>query len=259
MLDRTKTAVAQYLDIPTIVSIASANGVDAVHPVRACAAVPAAGPAGRPGAHAPCARPRATDSCPRTPILRRRARTRGSRSWGPPWRTFARSRTRRRRGVWPSAAASQSCRDRTVRNSRRAWQLCSPPSARPRATHPPPAGPVQTVADAKAFARAAGYPVIIKAAMGGGGRGMRVARTEEELEREFGVARAEAEKAFGDGTVVRPHHAHPLVAGLSAHTATPNPTHRDPYHTALRPSSWRSTCSTRGTSRCRCWATRRAM
>jgi acetyl-CoA carboxylase biotin carboxylase subunit len=54
---------------------------------------------------------------------------------------------------------------------------------------------------AVAFARHLGYPVIIKAAAGGGGRGMRVARTEEEFKRLFAVARREARQAFGSDRV----------------------------------------------------------
>ncbi len=50
-------------------------------------------------------------------------------------------------------------------------------------------------------ARKIGFPVIIKAAAGGGGRGMRVVRDEAGLEQEFNEARNEAENAFGDGTV----------------------------------------------------------
>ena len=52
-----------------------------------------------------------------------------------------------------------------------------------------------------AFARKAGYPVILKASAGGGGRGMRVARDERELSGAFETARAEAEKAFGNAEV----------------------------------------------------------
>jgi acetyl-CoA carboxylase biotin carboxylase subunit len=50
-------------------------------------------------------------------------------------------------------------------------------------------------------AQSIGYPVIIKAAAGGGGRGMRVARNEPSLLAGFHAARSEAEAAFGDGTV----------------------------------------------------------
>ncbi len=46
-----------------------------------------------------------------------------------------------------------------------------------------------------------GYPVIIKAVAGGGGRGMRVAHNDISLRTAFGAARAEAEAAFGDGSV----------------------------------------------------------
>jgi acetyl-CoA carboxylase biotin carboxylase subunit len=50
-------------------------------------------------------------------------------------------------------------------------------------------------------AREIGYPVMIKAAAGGGGRGMRIARNDPSLVSGFHSARAEAEAAFGDGTV----------------------------------------------------------
>ena len=68
-------------------------------------------------------------------------------------------------------------------------------------TVPGSPGPVDTVDDAVAFARKAGYPVILKASAGGGGRGMRVARDERELASAFDTARAEAEKAFGNAEV----------------------------------------------------------
>ncbi|NJC24980.1 pyruvate carboxylase [Neolewinella antarctica] len=54
---------------------------------------------------------------------------------------------------------------------------------------------------AAAEAKRIGYPVIIKAASGGGGRGMRVVRSEEKLKVEVVDAANEAEKAFGDGTI----------------------------------------------------------
>ncbi|RME98918.1 MAG: pyruvate carboxylase, partial [Bacteroidetes bacterium] len=50
-------------------------------------------------------------------------------------------------------------------------------------------------------ARRIGYPVILKAAAGGGGRGMRVVRSDEDLRREYPEASSEALTAFGDGTV----------------------------------------------------------
>lgn len=46
-----------------------------------------------------------------------------------------------------------------------------------------------------------GYPVMVKAAAGGGGRGIRVAKNEEELRKAVQVAKQEAEKAFGDGSL----------------------------------------------------------
>jgi pyruvate carboxylase len=50
-------------------------------------------------------------------------------------------------------------------------------------------------------ARAIGFPVMLKASAGGGGRGMRVVHSEEELEKSYNEARREAFNAFGDGTV----------------------------------------------------------
>jgi len=60
------------------------------------------------------------------------------------------------------------------------------------------------LADPEQAARLAeelGYPVLIKAAAGGGGRGMRIARDAEEIARQFEAARAEATQAFGSGDV----------------------------------------------------------
>ena len=68
-------------------------------------------------------------------------------------------------------------------------------------TVPGSPGPLETVDEALAFARKAGYPVILKAAAGGGGRGMRVARDERELSGAYETARAEADKAFGNSDV----------------------------------------------------------
>ena len=68
-------------------------------------------------------------------------------------------------------------------------------------TVPGSPGPVETVDEALAFARKAGYPVILKASAGGGGRGMRVARDERELSGAYETARNEADKAFGSPDV----------------------------------------------------------
>ncbi|MDE4172805.1 acetyl-CoA carboxylase biotin carboxylase subunit [Phaeobacter sp. PT47_59] len=62
-------------------------------------------------------------------------------------------------------------------------------------------GGVPDLATAKAAASDMGYPVIIKATAGGGGRGMKVARTEAELEVAFSTARSEAKAAFGNDEV----------------------------------------------------------
>ncbi|KAI7851719.1 pyruvate carboxylase [Circinella umbellata] len=62
-------------------------------------------------------------------------------------------------------------------------------------------GPVSEYTEAKAFIQEHGFPIIIKAAMGGGGRGMRVVRDEASLEDAFTRAKSEALSAFGDGTV----------------------------------------------------------
>ena len=62
-------------------------------------------------------------------------------------------------------------------------------------------GALASVEEAFAVAREIGYPVLIKAAAGGGGRGMKVARAEEQLEEAYRTARAEAKAAFGDDAV----------------------------------------------------------
>ncbi len=55
--------------------------------------------------------------------------------------------------------------------------------------------------DAIKFANAAGYPIMLKAAAGGGGRGMRIVRKEEDLLPQFHSAQNEAVKAFGNGDI----------------------------------------------------------
>ncbi len=61
--------------------------------------------------------------------------------------------------------------------------------------------PLLKLADAVTEAEFIGYPVMLKAAAGGGGRGMRVVHNEEELSKAFFEAKNEAKKAFGDDTV----------------------------------------------------------
>ncbi|MHA6719767.1 acetyl-CoA carboxylase biotin carboxylase subunit [Sphingomonas sp. RS6] len=62
-------------------------------------------------------------------------------------------------------------------------------------------GPISDLEEAKAIAAKAGYPVIIKAASGGGGRGMKVCTSEDQLETLMQQAGSEAKAAFGDATV----------------------------------------------------------
>jgi acetyl-CoA carboxylase, biotin carboxylase subunit len=60
---------------------------------------------------------------------------------------------------------------------------------------------ISVPSEALEAAREIGFPVLIKAAAGGGGKGMRVARDEAEFPRQFGMARNEAAAAFGDDSV----------------------------------------------------------
>jgi len=62
-------------------------------------------------------------------------------------------------------------------------------------------GAVHTIAEATLIGDEVGYPLLVKAASGGGGRGMKVAETAAQLGEAFSAARAEAKAAFGDDTV----------------------------------------------------------
>ncbi|HEY5288862.1 MAG TPA: acetyl-CoA carboxylase biotin carboxylase subunit [Caulobacteraceae bacterium] len=62
-------------------------------------------------------------------------------------------------------------------------------------------GALETEAEALAAAEAIGFPVLIKAAAGGGGRGMKVAKSRDEVAEAYATARAEARSAFGDDQV----------------------------------------------------------
>ena len=66
-------------------------------------------------------------------------------------------------------------------------------------------GPVETVADAYSHAERLGFPLLIKAAAGGGGRGIRLVSSANQLSLAFERARAEAFKAFGDPTIFLEH------------------------------------------------------
>jgi acetyl-CoA carboxylase biotin carboxylase subunit len=80
-------------------------------------------------------------------------------------------------------------------------------------------GAVENEQDALAIAKRIGYPVIIKAVAGGGGRGMRVAHNDISLVKGFHTARGEAEKAFGNSGVYiekyieNPHHVEFQILG----------------------------------------------
>ena len=62
-------------------------------------------------------------------------------------------------------------------------------------------GVVETLEEARVLSEEMGYPVLVKATMGGGGKGMKVAPTAEDLEDAWNFSRAEAKAAFGDDTV----------------------------------------------------------
>jgi acetyl-CoA carboxylase biotin carboxylase subunit len=68
-------------------------------------------------------------------------------------------------------------------------------------TVPGSPGPLDSIEDAMRLAVRIGFPVLLKAVAGGGGRGMRVARNDKELAAAFELATREAERAFGNGSV----------------------------------------------------------
>lgn len=82
-------------------------------------------------------------------------------------------------------------------------------------------GALNGVEAAKKLAKEMGYPVILKAAAGGGGRGMRVVEKESEIEKAYWSAESEAMTAFGDGTmymekyIQNPRHIEVQVIGDS--------------------------------------------
>jgi acetyl-CoA carboxylase biotin carboxylase subunit len=90
---------------------------------------------------------------------------------------------------------------------------------------PGSAGPITDLAEAQKLAGDMGYPVLVKAAAGGGGRGMKVANFENELELAIATARTEAKAGFGDDTVYlekylqHPRHIEVQVLGDGAGNA----------------------------------------
>jgi acetyl-CoA carboxylase, biotin carboxylase subunit len=95
-------------------------------------------------------------------------------------------------------------------------------------------GIVPTFEDAREIAKEVGYPVILKAVAGGGGKGMRVCRDEAELERGFHIASGEAANAFSnpdlylEKVIVNPHHVEIQLIG---------DTHGNYYHFGERDCS----------------------
>ena len=95
--------------------------------------------------------------------------------------------------VGPPAAAIRAMGDKT--EARRRMIAAGVPVV-PGATTP-----VESAGAARALARELGFPLMVKAAAGGGGRGMRIVRAESELEPALNAGASEALKAFGDPAV----------------------------------------------------------
>jgi acetyl-CoA carboxylase biotin carboxylase subunit len=95
--------------------------------------------------------------------------------------------------IGPSPAAIAQCGDKVA-----AKKLAKDAGV---PTVPGSDGPIDNEQEALQIARKIGFPVLIKAAAGGGGRGMRVAHNEPSLVTGYHAARSEAEKAFKDSTV----------------------------------------------------------
>src|SRR5438034_4871210 len=95
--------------------------------------------------------------------------------------------------VGPPAAAMRAMGDKT--EARRRMQAAGVPIVPGMLT------PLHDAIEARREAKRMGYPLLLKAAAGGGGKGMRVVRAEAEIESAFQGARSEAQKAFGDGAL----------------------------------------------------------
>jgi len=65
----------------------------------------------------------------------------------------------------------------------------------------PGTGIIKNIKELKAFAKEAGYPIILKATAGGGGKGMRIVRDDNELETNMNLCKQEAEKFFGNPNI----------------------------------------------------------
>src|SRR5262247_681829 len=117
------------------------------------------------------------------------------------------------RFIGPSSRAMNALEDKAV--SRVLAKKAGVP------TPPGSEGVVENEQDALSVARRIGYPVMIKAVSGGGGRGMRVAHNDISLVKGYHTARSEAEKAFGNSGVYlekyieNPHHIEFQILGDS--------------------------------------------
>lgn len=106
--------------------------------------------------------------------------------------------------IGPSAECIESMGNKAA--ARDTMKACGVP------TVPGSDGVVETVEEARKFADAVGYPVLVKASAGGGGKGMREVHDPADLESQFTAAKAEAQAAFGNGDVyleklvLRPRH-----------------------------------------------------
>ncbi len=117
------------------------------------------------------------------------------------------------RFIGPSSRAMNALEDKAVsRNLAKKAGVKTPPGSE---------GIVDKEQDAVAVAKRIGYPVMIKAVAGGGGRGMRIAHNDISLVKGYHTARTEAEKAFGNSAVYiekfieNPHHIEFQILGDS--------------------------------------------
>ncbi len=115
------------------------------------------------------------------------------------------------RFIGPRSAAMNALHDKaSSRNLAKKANVPTPPGSD---------GLVETESDALAVAKRIGYPVMIKAVAGGGGRGMRAAHNDVSLVKGYHTARTEAEKAFGNSGVYiekfieNPHHIEFQILG----------------------------------------------
>ncbi|HEU5396773.1 MAG TPA: acetyl-CoA carboxylase biotin carboxylase subunit [Verrucomicrobiae bacterium] len=115
------------------------------------------------------------------------------------------------RFIGPSPRAMQALEDKAIsRTLAKKAGVATPPGSE---------GVVENEKDAREIAKRIGYPVMIKAIAGGGGRGMRVAHNDPSLIKGYHTARTEAEKAFGNSGVYiekfieNPHHIEIQILG----------------------------------------------